>query len=444
MSTIPTNYAFPRGFVWGAATSAYQVEGAWNADGKGPSIWDTFAHQTGKIHANENGDKACDSYSQFGDDLMLMEQLQLKAYRFSIAWSRVLANGKDNVNTKGLDYYERVVEELLTHGIEPFVTLYHWDLPQALQDKGGWTNRDTAGYFADYSAIVAKRLGDRVKHWITVNEPWVQSWIGNYTGEHAPGIRDKKATFSVGHHLLVAHGLSMQTIRGIDAKAQVGISLGLSPIDAASNAPQDVAAADLEWQRTGRWFLDPLFRASYPEILYKENGSDVFPVRPGDFALIGQQMDFLGIDYFTRTVYGAEGRVDRVPGSEYTESAWEVHPESLRNLLLQLNTDYKIPPIFLTGNGCASADHLTAEGHVHDHKRIKFIHDHLVQLRLTMREGVAVKGYFLWSLLDNFEWQHGTSRRFGLVYTDFATQKRHIKDSGYWYAKVIHRNEVHR
>ena len=438
------NFVFPRGFVWGTATASYQIEGAHDRDGKGASIWDTFTHTPGKIHKDEIGDVACDHYNRYAEDVQLMHQINCKAYRLSIAWSRIFPQGKGMVNWRGLDFYDKLVENLLELGIQPYITLYHWDLPQALQDMGGWANRDTAGYFADYSAAVVRRLGDRVKHWITLNEPWVAAHVGNIVGEHAPGLTDKKVGLAVGHHLLVGHGLAVSAIRGVDPKAEVGIALNLYPAQANSQNPLAVKTAEDDWNRNGRWFLDPLFSGCYPPIIYEENGADAVPVQPNDFALISQKIDFLGVNYYFRHLHGEAGRVEKVPGSDHTDMGWEVHPQSLRALLNKINEDYRLPPIYITENGCALQDHLTEQGHVHDIKRIKYVHDHLVELRRAMRDGVAVRGYFVWSLMDNFEWSFGTSKRFGLIYVDYATQKRYIKDSGYWYAKVIQRNEVHK
>jgi beta-glucosidase len=438
------NYVFPRGFVWGAASAAYQIEGACDEDGKGPSIWDTFSHTPGKIRTGETGDVACDHYHRFSEDLQLARQMNIKAYRFSLSWSRIFPQGKGAVNPLGLDFYDRLVDSMLAQGIEPYITLYHWDLPQALQDQGGWTNRDTAGYFADYAAAVIRRLGDRVSKWTTINEPWVASMQGHVKGNHAPGLTDMKTGLAVGHHLLLGHGMAVQAVRSLDSNADVGIALSLSPPAPETEDPADMDEAEKIWQINNAWFLDPIFSGCYPPIMYELFGEDAVPAKPNDFAIISQKIDFLGVNYYFRNVRNAKGRVLKVPGSEYTDMGWEVHPQSLRILLLKMHNEYRLPPIFITENGCALQDQLTPEGHVHDTKRIKFVHDHLVELRTAMRDGVAVKGYFVWSLTDNFEWAFGTSKRFGLIYVDFATLNRYIKDSGYWYGKVIQRNEVHK
>lgn len=437
------NYVFPRGFVWGAATAAYQIEGAWNEDGKGPSIWDTFSHIPGKVKNGDTGDIACDHYHRFGEDFALLKQIGARAYRFSLSWPRIFPEGKGYVNWAGLDYYDRLVDSLLAHNIEPFVTLYHWDLPQALQDQGGWANRDLLGYFADYAAVAMKRLGDRVKYWATLNEPWVIAVLGNMTGEMAPGFRDRKLTAQVGHNLMVAHGLAMQAMRAIEPRAELGIVLNLSPVETLTEDELDNWAADRAWQATSAWFLDPLLKGCYPPRALRDLGADAPDVKPNDFALIAQALDFLGVNYYTRTVISAGGEEKKVPGSEYTEMGWEVAPEGLGRLLVKINNEYRLPPIYITENGAALDDQVVGE-HVHDTRRIKFIHDHLVELRKAMRLGVNVRGYFVWSLLDNFEWAHGYSKRFGMIHVDYETQKRILKDSAYWYSKVISRNEVHR
>jgi beta-glucosidase len=336
-----------------------------------------------------------------------------------------------------------MVDSLLALGIEPFVTLYHWDLPQAMQDKGGWANRDLLGYFADYAAVAVKRLGDRVKYWTTINEPWVVAVHGNLTGEMAPGFKDRKLTAQVGHNLLVAHGMATQAIRSIEPEAKVGIALNLSPVEAQTDDHYEKLAAERAWKATSAWFLDPLFQACYPPGALKDLAAAAPDVKPNDFALISQKLDYLGVNYYTRTVIGPQGEVKKVPGSEYTEMGWEVAPEALGRMLVRMHNDYRLPPIYITENGCALDDQVVGD-HVHDTKRIKYLHDHLAELRKTMRLGVNIRGYFVWSLLDNFEWAHGFSKRFGLIYVDYPTQKRILKDSAYWYSKVIMHNEVHR
>lgn len=433
---------FPKNFLWGAATAAYQIEGAWNADGKGESIWDHFAHTPGKIDNGDTGDVACDHYHHYRDDVALMGRLGLQAYRFSTAWTRVLPNGFGALNPAGLDFYDRVVDALLAANIQPFVTLHHWDLPQALQERAGWANRDTAGYFADYAALMARRLGDRVQHWTTFNEPWVAAFAGYREGRHAPGLQDEKLALQAAHHLLVAHGLATQALRAISAQLNIGIVLDMFPLEAGTESPQDQSIADNAWQRGTGWFLDPLLRACYPPGAWRAYGSQAPDVLPGDLALISQRLDFLGVNYYSRGLVTNGTFVEPVPGSEYTEMDWEVHAPALRRLLLRLKREYAIPPLYITENGAAFPDELSADGRVHDPRRVNYVREHLQELRRAIDAGADVRGYFLWSLLDNFEWGYGFSKRFGIVYVDYATQRRIVKDSGEWYARVIARNAV--
>lgn len=429
---------FPKDFVWGAATASYQIEGAWNEDGKGESIWDRFSHTPGKIENGDTGDVACDHYHRWREDVALMRQLGLRAYRFSIAWTRILPNGRGAVNQRGLDFYSRLVDELLAANITPYITLYHWDLPQALD--GGWLNRDTAGYFADYAAIVVRRLGDRVQNWITLNEPWVAAFIGYREGRDAPGITDEKLAYQAAHHLLIAHGLGMQAIRAIAPPANAGIVLDMFPTEAGTDSPQDHALAKQAWQMGTGWFIEPVLCGNYPTETWQTLGENTPRVLPGDFALIAQHLDFLGVNYYSRHLIQNGVRVHPVPGSEYTEMGWEVHAPALGRLLRRLQRTYRLPPIYITENGAAFRDEVSADGRVHDPRRINYVREHLHELHGAIQDGVDVRGYFLWSLLDNFEWSYGFSKRFGIVYVDFATQQRIIKDSGKWYANVIAQN----
>lgn len=437
---------FPDGFLWGTATSSYQIEGAWNEDGKGESIWDRFSHTEGKTTNGDTGDVACDHYHLYKEDVSLIKQLGIPAYRFSIAWPRVLPSGRVPANAAGLDFYDRLVDELLAAGVEPWVTLYHWDLPQSLQDKGGWGNRDIAGYFADYAALIADRLGDRVRRWMTINEPWVVAGIGHATGEHAPGFKDERLALRVSHHLMVAHGNAMQAIRAanrVREDTQVGIVLNLWPVEARQDTTSDRDIAELIWQRDGAWFLDPLLKANYPEKAWWSFGDKVPTIMPGDMATISQRMDFLGINYYSRSVIGREGLLKQVPNSIYTEMNWEVHAPALERLLVRLHSEYTLPPLYITENGAAFKDEVNADdSYVHDERRREYLRDHLVACHSAMARGVDLRGYFAWSLMDNFEWQHGYSKRFGLVYIDYRNQRRIIKDSGRWYSEVIKRNAV--
>jgi beta-glucosidase len=431
-----TSYHFPSNFLWGAATASYQIEGAWNEDGKGESIWDRFSHTPGKVENGDTGDVACDHYHRYQDDIALMRQLGLKAYRFSVSWPRVIPAGRGSINRAGLDFYDRLVDALLAANIEPFLTLYHWDLPQALHDAGGWESRETCHAFADYAALLAKRLGDRVKRWATFNEPGVVAFDGFESGEHAPGVRDMNRALHVAHNLLVAHGLAAHAIRSIDPRLEVGIVLNLWPVDPASDALEDVAAAEQAWDISGeKLFLDPLFAAHSPQ-------AETSYVQAGDLALIAQRLDFLGVNYYSRNVIGVDGSISPVPGSEYTEMGWEVCAPALRRLLNRINAEYRLPPIYITENGAAFPDEVSGDGHVHDPRRLNYLREHFIQTRLAMQDGVDVRGYFVWSLLDNFEWGHGYSKRFGLIRVNYETQQRIIKDSGAWYADVIRNNAV--
>jgi beta-glucosidase len=437
-----TSHKFPHNFLWGAATASYQIEGSWNEDGKGESIWDRFSHTSGKISDNSTGDVACDHYHRYLDDIALMRRIGLKAYRFSVSWPRVIPLGRGPINPSGLDFYDRLVDALCAANIEPFLTLYHWDLPQALQDEGGWENRNTCHAFADYATLMVKRLGDRVKYWTTFNEPGVVAFDGNLVGEHAPGLQDPRVAFHVAHHLMVAHGLAIQAIRAANPSLQVGIVLNEWSADPASDDPADVAAANSAWERSETFFLDPIFKGHYPIYTYELLGDNFPKVQDGDMALIAQKLDYLGINFYSRNLVSTQGNIDPVPGSEYTEMGWEVCAPALRRLLNKLDNDYHLPPIYITENGAAFKDEVSADGKVHDQRRLDYLKNHFIQTRLAMQDGVDVRGYFVWSLLDNFEWGHGFTKRFGIVRVDYETQKRTIKDSGEWYADVIRKNAV--
>jgi beta-glucosidase len=439
---MTTPVTFPSDFAWGAATAAYQIEGAFSEDGRGESIWDRFSHTPGKVQNGDTGDVACDHYHRYREDVALMTQIGLKAYRFSVSWPRVLPGGRGVANLAGLDFYDRVVDQLLAADIQPFLTLYHWDLPQALQDKGGWANRDTCGYFADYATLMAKRLADRVSHWTTFNEPWVVAWVGNYTGEHAPGFTDMKLAMHVTHHLLVAHGLATQAIRMVAPQVNVGIVLDFAPPEPANDTEANHAAAEIIWQRGGALFLDPLFRGHYPHAVKPTVEECEVPVQPGDHALIAQPLDYVGVNFYRRIVFDENGNPARVPGAEYTEMDWEVHAPAFKRLLLRLSSEYRLPSIYITENGAAFADEVGEDGEVHDERRLNYIREHLGAVREAISDGADIRGYFAWSLLDNFEWAKGYSKRFGLVYVDYPTQQRIIKDSGKWYARVIAQNRI--
>jgi len=434
-------HKFPHNFLWGAATASYQIEGDWNEDGKGESIWDRFSHTPGKIKNGDTGDIACDHYHRWREDIALMRQLGLKAYRFSVSWPRVLPDGFGRVNPAGLDFYDRLVDGLCAANIEPFLTLHHWDYPQSLYEKGGWTERDNLPYFADYAALLAKRLGDRVRFWATFNEPGVIAWDGYVSGEHAPGEQDPLEARQVAHHLMVAHGLAVQALRGTQPSLQVGIVLNQWMADAADDSPEATQRAEQAWNTGETTFLHPIFKGHYHPAQVEWMGG--LPLmRPGDMALISQKLDFLGINFYSRSLHGTQGHIEHVEGSEYTEMGWEVCAPALRRLLNKINREYRLPPIYITENGAAFKDEVSPDGKVHDPRRLDYLKQHFIQTHIAMQEGVDVRGYFVWSLLDNFEWAHGFSKRFGLIHVDYATQKRTIKDSGKWYAEVIRDNEV--
>jgi beta-glucosidase len=434
---------FPADFIWGAATASYQIEGAWDADGKGESIWDRFSHAPGKIVDASTGDVACDHYHRYQEDVALMQQIGLKAYRFSISWPRVLPAGFGRINPAGLGFYDRLVDALLAAGIQPFVTLHHWDLPQALCEKGGWLDRANLGYFADYAALMAKYLGDRVRHWATFNEPNVIADAGYLWGEHAPGIKDNPGmAHQVSHNLMVAHGLAVQAIRAVNPALQMGIVLTVWNPEPASDDPADLAAAEHGWCTRETTFFHPIFRGHYHPLMI-DDWKDSFPqVSAGDMALISQKLDFLGINSYSRVVVSAQGRVHPVPGSNYTDMGWEICPPAFRRVLNRINTDYELPPIYITENGAAFRDVVAPDGRIHDDQRIDYLRQYLGQLRLATQDGVDVRGYFVWSLLDNFEWSEGYTKRFGIIRVDYETLQRTIKDSGTWYAQVIAANAL--
>jgi beta-glucosidase len=434
---------FPTDFLWGAATAAYQIEGAWNEDGKGESIWDRFCHTPGKIINADTGDIACDHYHRFPEDIALMRQLGLKAYRFSISWPRVLPTGYGRENPEGLDFYDRLVDVLLSANIEPFITLHHWDLPQTLQERGGWLNRDNLAYFADYAILMVKRLGDRVLRWATLNEPGDIADAGYGSGEHAPGIKDDwKSVRQVMHNLLVAHGLAVQAIREVNPALEVGIVLDVWGVDPISDEPADTVAADLVWNSQRISFLHPIFQGYYHPSMLDAYGEKSPEIQAGDMALISQELDFLGINSYSRTLVGARGVISRVPGSEYTDMGWEVCAPAFRRMLNRINRDYTLPPIYITENGAAFPDVVARNGEIHDDRRLDYLRQHIAQVYLAMEDGVDVRGFFVWTLLDNFEWGHGNTKRFGLIHLDFDTQQRTIKDSGEWYSRVIASNSI--
>jgi beta-glucosidase len=439
----------PDGFLWGAATAAYQIEGAWDEDGKGPSIWDRFSHTPGKIAGGDTGDVTCDHYHRWREDVGLMHELGLRAYRFSVSWPRVLPEGTGPVNRAGLDFYSRLIDALLEAGIAPALTLYHWDLPQALQDRGGWGVRETAEAFGAYADVVSEALADRVSLWITHNEPSVVAMEGHVDGEHAPGLTDPALGVQVAHHLLLSHGLAVPALRANGAR-EVGITLTIWPPAPASDAPEDVAAAELAWLQEARWYLDPLYRAAYPGELfaiYERHG--LAPrVADGDLATIAAPIDFLGLNYYSRNLVRSEPTVEPLgfsgmrEGGEYTETDWLVYPDGLFDLLTRVQREYAPPAVYVTENGAAFPDVVSSDGAVHDERRVAYLREHVRAAARAIEAGVPLRGYFVWSLMDNFEWAEGCTKRFGIVRVDYDTQRRTIKDSGRFYRDVIAANGV--
>ncbi len=443
---------FPNGFIWGTATASYQIEGAVKTDGRGPSIWDTFCRVPGKVANGDTGDVACDHYHKWPDDIKLMQSLGVEAYRFSIAWPRILPAGVGKVNAKGLAFYDRLVDGLLAAKITPFVTLYHWDLPQALEDAGGWRNRATVDAFVAYADAVARQLGDRVKNWITFNEPWVSAFLGYYAGCHAPGLTDLTAGVEASHHLLLAHGRSVPVLSAASKGAQVGITLNLHPVHPATRSAADEEAARRSDGYHNRWFLDPVFGRGYPADML-----DVFGQRWPAGALqdvreVGAPLDFLGVNYYFPEIVRAAplsqtplGHVGATPaelaaaGHELTEMGWPVVPDGLFELLTRVQRDYAPQTMYITENGAAFDDQLV-NGQVTDPRRIAYLDWHLRAAQRAIAAGANLRGYFLWSLMDNFEWAYGYTRRFGIVYTHYATLARIPKDSFAFYKGVIAQN----
>lgn len=468
MNSTPNT--FPAGFLWGAATAAYQIEGAAHEGGRGESIWDVFCRVPGAVADGHNGDVACDHYHRTAEDVRLMQELNLAAYRFSISWARCMPDGV-TPNPEGIAFYSRLVDQLLAAGITPWVTLYHWDLPQALEERGGWAARETAERFADYAALMHEALGDRVRFWTTLNEPWVSAFLGYAAGIHAPGRRDPAAALASVHHLLLGHGLAVRALRGRDPGAALGITLNLTVADPADpGRDEDRDAARRVDGQANRLFLDPLFRGEYPADVLADVArlgmADV--VQPGDLAVIAQPLDLLGVNYYhgdaftagpagasaaggadaaeAASPYVAADGVRQVPrGLPVTGMGWEIQPEGLRRLLNRVHRDYTGPagvPIYITENGAAFDDVPDDAGFVDDQARLAFFADHLEAVHQALADGVDVRGYFAWSLLDNFEWAFGYHQRFGLVRVDYDTQRRTPKASGRWYAGVAASNAL--
>ncbi len=428
---------FPKDFVWGVATSAFQIEGASAQDGKGPSIWDSFCRKSGTIADGSSGDNACKHYTHWESDLDIIASLGVDAYRFSISWPRVRPTGAGAWNEKGLDFYERLVDGMLERDIKPYLTLNHWDLPDALQANGGWANRDTVHLFVEYAQFIEARLGDRLTSIATHNEPWVMSVLGHEKGIFAPGVRSRAVAAQVSHHLLLSHGLAVQALRAQGCQAKLGIVLNLSPMHPATSSAVDSAMTQLEDGRLNRWYLDPLFKASYPQDVLDNLCTDAPQMQASDLKDIAVPIDFLGVNYYTRSVVSADNAWK--PGSsglEVTAMDWEVYPDGLTELLLRIHRDYPAPPIYITENGGAFKDVLE-DGQVHDQRRTNYLQRHIAAVAAAMRLGVHIEGYMVWSLMDNFEWASGYEKRFGIVHVDYDTQKRTLKDSARWYRDFL-------
>ena len=434
---------FPARFHIGAATSAYQIEGAVQADGRGLSMWDTFAHQSGRIADHSTGDVACDHYHRSAEDVALMKALGHNAYRFSVAWPRVMPHGRGAVNTAGLDFYDRLVDQLLAQGIAPYATLYHWDLPQALQDQGGWLNRDTCHAFAEYAEVVTRRLGDRVHSYATLNEPRCSATVGYLEGRHAPGFTDRTQSLQVAHHLMLAHGLAMPAMRRWTHQAKLGIVLDMKPYYAANHSIPARRAARMADGVFNRWFLDPLFLGHYPADIWAAHGAHVPQMQDGDLQTIHQPLDTLGINYYTRGWVDHDSdlpfphaREQPVEGATYTTMGWEIYPLGLRDTLTRLSTDYAIADLYVAETGAALND-TVVDGAVHDPIRMAYLRDHLAAASDAVAAGVPLSAFLVWSLMDNFEWGKGYTQRFGLCHVDFDTQVRTPKASALWLRDYI-------
>ncbi|MFD8805055.1 GH1 family beta-glucosidase [Streptomyces sp. NPDC059597] len=435
--------ALPNDFLWGTATAAYQIEGAVAEDGRSPSIWDTFSHTPGRTAGGDTGDVACDHYHRWPEDLALMRQLGVNSYRLSVAWPRVLPGGDGPVNAKGLAFYDRLVDALLEAGITPSVTLYHWDLPQVLQDRGGWPERDTAHALAEYASVVAGRLGDRVKLWTTLNEPLCSAWIGHLEGTMAPGWTDLTAAVRASYHLLLGHGLAAQAVRAAAPGAEVGIVNNLSTVHPATDSPEDAAAARRQDGHVNRWWLDPVHGRGFPADMRELYGVEL-PEKPGDLETIAAPLDWIGLNYYfpAYVIDDPEGpvphaRAVRREGVARTGMDWEIEPQGIEALLLRLTEDYGARRIYVTENGSSFPDTVGPDGTVHDPERRAYLESHLAACASAARKGAPLAGYFAWSLLDNFEWAYGYAKRFGLIHVDYETQRRTVKSSGRRYAEIV-------
>jgi beta-glucosidase len=454
--SAPPASTFPKGFFWGTATASYQIEGAWNEDGKGESIWDRFAHTPGKIKNGDTGDVACDSYHRWREDIALMRTMNLSSYRFSISWPRIQPSGSGTANAKGIDHYSRVVDALLEAHIRPMVTLYHWDLPQALEAAGGWTNRDTAGRFADYVQLMAQALGDRVSDWMIFNEPDAFVDLGHLEGTHAPGRQSILDFLRATHVVNLAQSAGFRALKAARSSSRVGTAFSMSPCEPATASEADKLAAERAHAITNTWFLEPALRGRYPEAL-AFLPETAMRIQAGDMEKTRAPLDFIGINLYYRIIASAPGTMERFSHTQEwlfpvkmdggqqgpkTDIGWEVWPKALYDMVMRISRDYNRPVIEITESGCSYNDGPDASGAIHDRRRIEYHRQYLAALARAIADGADVRGYHAWSLLDNFEWAEGFSQRFGLTYVDFKTQQRTIKDSGRWYGKVAASNRV--
>ena len=429
-------------FVWGVATSSFQIEGAAHEDGRGPSIWDTFCRVPGKVANGDTGEIACDHYHRYNEDLDLMKWMGVDAYRFSVAWSRVIPNGVGPINQAGLDFYDRLIDGALERGIQPWITMYHWDLPQALQDRGGWNNREVVKWFEEYANVLTNEFGDRVKHWMTLNEPLCSAWIGHLYGDMAPGITDLQTALNASHHLLMSHGIASQVTRTNVKDSKVGIVINVTPAVPATDSDDDRRASKLADGFDNRWFLNPVFGHPYPadviEVLDKSP-----QIETGDMSLINQPMDFLGVNFYFRQTIASNPQGSPLPiknirreNVKRTAMDWEVHAPAFEEILTRIHRDYKPKEIYITENGSAWDDEITS-GEINDEERISYIQSHLDAMFAAQKQGAPIRGYFAWSFMDNFEWAYGYDKRFGLVYVDYKTQKRTPKKSALYYRELL-------
>jgi beta-glucosidase len=448
-------FKFPKDFLWGTATAAYQVEGAWNVDGRGETIWDRFSHSLGNVKGAFTGDVACDDYHRYPEDLAIMKQMNMRSYRYSIAWSRIQPTGEGAINQKGIDYYKRLTDAVLAKGMRPLVTLYHWDLPQPLEDKGGWPNRDTAARFADYVEIVVKALGDRIQTWAIFNEPWVFTYLGYGSGVHAPGKQDFDLFLKASHTVNLAQGDAFRAIKAIAPKSKVGSAFSMSSTTPATSSPEDAAAAKRFDAFNNVWFLETALRGHYPEAFVHGVPLETMGFQSGDDKRMTAPLDYIGVNYYFRQIvanlktpaptkpsYDAMG-FDHFNGKDgpLTEIGWEVYPRGMYEIVQRVSKDYKLP-IEITENGCSYGDYPDASGRVADVRRIHYYREHLRELGRAIQDGADVRGYHSWSILDNFEWSEGYTQRFGMVFVDFPTQRRIMKDSAKWYSRVAVTNTV--